>query len=197
MAFVALAECGPAAYYRTRATPCNARRAAPRGLLLPSLFFSISSFFPLSSLRFFFAGRTDRRSMAVFRVAAPSPPSRRERFLMTVILARKEGKGERESVCVYVWVREGKPPASQARATDSPRLEWNRGGKQSDSRFQGGCAHQRPLKVAAQCARAPISALSRFLRPFFLFGILVSPSLSRFLFHSIESVRSLHVPLVS
>lgn len=49
--------------------------------------------------------------MAVFRVAVPSPPSRRERFLMTVILARKEGKGERVCVCVfYVWVREGKPP---------------------------------------------------------------------------------------
>lgn len=81
------ADGGPAAYYRTRATPCNAR--------VLHFFFLSSVFFSLLFVCFF-AWRTDRRSMAVFQVVTPSPPSRRERFLMTVILARKEGKGERK-----------------------------------------------------------------------------------------------------
>lgn len=164
---------GLAMYYQTRATPYNARRVAP--------FFSISSLFFFPSFCFFLAGRTDRRSMAVFRVVAPSPPSRRKRFLMTVILARKEGKGGNCVSSGSDWLS----------ATGIGR------GRQSDSRFQGGCAHQRPLKVAAQCARAPISALSRFflLFPFFLFGIFIF-LLFLSLSHSIQSL-SLSVVLAA
>lgn len=74
--------------------------------------------------------------------------------------------------------------ASQENDTHSPRDHWDWEVAIADSRFQGGCAHQRPLKVAAQCARVPISAFFCFLSsfPFFSLSFLLVlfnfPSLS-------------------
>ena len=147
-------------YYRTRATPYNARRT--------SCFLSLFYFFFLLLFSFLRSGRIADRWQCS-GVVAPSPPLRRERFLMTVILEQKEGKGERE--------RERESRLKRERLT---LRDWDWGGKQSDSRFQGGCAHQRPLKVVAQCARTPISALSRssfalsFSSVIFIFSISLS-----------------------
>ena len=87
--------------------------------------------------------------------------------------------------------RENENRVSNERNTHFRRTGIGR--KQSDSRFQGGCAHQRPLKVVAQCARVPISTILCFPLPFsfyhFFFNfpshfLSLSPSLSLSLYLS-------------